>query len=107
MRPSRIWLALFLSTLETTIVSTSLVSITNAMNGFHLRDWVVTAYLVTYTGFMVIYAKIGDIFGRKTMYLLGLCMFMLFSLLCGGSTNVVELQVSHPHPQVRFSNTAS
>jgi MFS family permease len=40
---------------------------------------------------MVIYAKVGDVFGRKTMYLLGLGMFMLFSLLCGASTNIVEL----------------
>ncbi|KAI5457173.1 drug resistance transporter EmrB/QacA subfamily [Mariannaea sp. PMI_226] len=88
-----IWLALFLSTLETTIVSTSLVSITNAVSGFHLRDWVVTAYLVTYTGFLVVYAKISEVFGRKTMYLGGLLIFIIFSLLCGGSTNILELIV--------------
>ncbi|KAJ4419091.1 hypothetical protein N0V85_001189 [Neurospora sp. IMI 360204] len=86
-----IWIALFLSTLETTIVSTSLVSITNTLSGFHLRDWVVTAYFITYTGFLVIYAKLGDVFGRKTMYLLGLAIFIIFSCLCGASTNIVEL----------------
>ncbi|KAK3501075.1 putative MFS multidrug transporter [Neurospora crassa] len=85
------WIALFLSTLETTIVSTSLVSITNTLNGFNLRDWVVTAYLITYTGFLIIYAKLGDVFGRKTMYLLGLGIFIIFSCLCGASTNIVEL----------------
>jgi hypothetical protein len=42
--------SLLLSTLETTIVSTSLVSITNALSGFENRDWVVTSYLLTYTG---------------------------------------------------------
>lgn len=47
---TRLWISLFLSTLETTIVSTSLVSITNALNGFILRDWIVTSYLLTYTG---------------------------------------------------------
>lgn len=87
------WIALFLSTLETTIVSTSLVSITNTLNGFNLRDWVVTAYLITYTGFLIMYAKLGDVFGRKTMYLLGLGIFIIFSCLCGASTNIVELQV--------------
>lgn len=46
----RIWLALFLSTLETTIVSTSLVAITDALSGFDIRNWVVTSYLLTYTG---------------------------------------------------------
>ena len=47
---NRMWIALFLSTVETTIVSTSLVSITNALSGFDKRDWIVTAYLLTYTG---------------------------------------------------------
>jgi len=82
---------LFLSTLETTIVSTSLVSITNALDGFHLRDWIVTAYLITYTGFLIIYAKFSDVFGKKTMFLLGLGLFTLFSILCGVTTGIVEL----------------
>jgi hypothetical protein len=41
---------MLLSTLETTIVSTSLVSIVNALQGFSQAGWVVTAYLLTYTG---------------------------------------------------------
>jgi hypothetical protein len=39
-----------LSTLETTIISTALVSITDALRGFSQRDWIVTSYLLTYTG---------------------------------------------------------
>ncbi|ROW03115.1 hypothetical protein VMCG_05822 [Cytospora schulzeri] len=85
------WLGLFLSTLETTIVSTSLVSITNALDGFLFRDWVVTAYLLTYTGFLTIYAKFSDIFGRKTMLLFALAVFTLFSGLCGASNSIVQL----------------
>ncbi|GFF41879.1 hypothetical protein IFM58399_06416 [Aspergillus lentulus] len=86
-----VWIALFLSTIETTIVSTSLVSITNALNGFLIKDWVVTAYLLTYTGFLTIFAKFSDIFGRKTMLILALIIFSLSSLLCGVSTSIVEL----------------
>ncbi|OJD28332.1 hypothetical protein ACJ73_00257 [Blastomyces percursus] len=86
-----IWLSLFLSTLETTIVSTSLVSITNALDGFEKRDWIVTSYLLTYTGFLVVYAKLGQVFGRKTMFLLALALFTLFSILCGATNDVVEL----------------
>ncbi|KAF4174502.1 hypothetical protein CNMCM8694_008834 [Aspergillus lentulus] len=88
-----VWIALFLSTIETTIVSTSLVSITNALNGFLIKDWVVTAYLLTYTGFLTIFAKFSDIFGRKTMLILALIIFSLSSLLCGVSTSIVELIV--------------
>lgn len=46
----RLWIALFLSTVETTIVSTALVSITDALHGFDSRDWIITSYLLTYTG---------------------------------------------------------
>lgn len=48
--PSRIWIALFLSTLETTIVSTCLVAISDSLSGFERRNWIVTSYLLTYTG---------------------------------------------------------
>ncbi|RDL42325.1 Uncharacterized protein BP5553_02304 [Venustampulla echinocandica] len=86
-----VWISLFLSTLETTIVSTSLVSITDAIHGFAMRDWIVTAYLITYTGFLVIFAKFSDIFGKKTMFLLALAIFTLFSILCGAAEGIVEL----------------
>ncbi|KAF5548162.1 multidrug transporter [Fusarium napiforme] len=86
-----LWISLFLSTLETTIVSTSLVSITDALDGFILRDWIVTSYLLTYTGFLTIYAKLSDVFGKKTMLLLALFIFTLFSGLCGAANNVVDL----------------
>jgi len=46
----RICMSLLLSTLETTIVSTSLVSIVNDLKGFGQSGWVVTAYMLTYTG---------------------------------------------------------
>ncbi|KAL7627255.1 hypothetical protein AAE478_001444 [Parahypoxylon ruwenzoriense] len=61
---SQLCLPLFLSALETTIVSTSLISITIALGDFEQRDWVVTAYLITYTGFLVVYAKFSDILGQ-------------------------------------------
>ncbi len=41
---------MLLSTLETTIVSTSLVSMVNELQGFSQAGWVITAYFLTYTG---------------------------------------------------------
>lgn len=88
---SSLCLSLLLSTLETTIVSTSLVSITNALGGFDQRDWVVTSYLLTYTGFLVIYAKFSDILGRKFMLLLALALFTVFSIVCGSISSILQL----------------
>ncbi len=72
-------------------MSTSLVSITNSLSGFENRDWVVTSYLLTYTGFLVIYAKFSDIFGSKFMILLGLLVFTAFSIACGAANEMNEL----------------
>ena len=46
----RLCLSAFLSTLESTIISTSLVSITDSFEGFNRSSWIVTSYLLTYTG---------------------------------------------------------
>ncbi|KAF6815326.1 major facilitator superfamily transporter [Colletotrichum sojae] len=91
--PFRLSLSLFLSMMETTIVSTSLVSITNALHGFEQRDWVVTSYLLTYTGFLIIFAKFSDILGRKFMILLALALFIIFSIVCGVASSMVQLIV--------------
>lgn len=45
---------MFLSALETTIVSTSLISITDSLNGFDQRNWVVTSYLLTFSGTLIL-----------------------------------------------------
>ena len=45
-----ILLCLYLVNIEVTIVSTSLVSITNDLHGFEKTNWIVTGYLITYTG---------------------------------------------------------
>ncbi|KAI2465004.1 drug resistance transporter EmrB/QacA subfamily [Annulohypoxylon bovei var. microspora] len=86
-------LSLFLSMLETTIVSTSLISITNALGDFEQRDWVVTAYLITYTGFLVVYAKFSDILGRKLLILVAIAFFTIFSIVCGSISNMIQLIV--------------
>ncbi|KAM5437363.1 hypothetical protein McanMca71_001024 [Microsporum canis] len=85
------WIALFLSTLETTIVSTSLVAITDSLRGFDIRNWIVTAYFLTYTGFLIIYAKLSSIFGQKTMMLLALSTFTVFSIGCGVTNDITTL----------------
>ncbi|KAH6632551.1 major facilitator superfamily transporter [Chaetomium tenue] len=86
-------LSMLLSTLETTIVSTSLVSMANDLQGFGQAGWVVTAYFLTYTGFLVIYAKLSDIFGTKLLVLCAITLFTVFSLACGASSTMLQLIV--------------
>ncbi|KAI0814258.1 major facilitator superfamily transporter [Xylaria sp. FL0064] len=86
-------MSLLLSTLETTIVSTSLVSIVNDLHGFDKSGWVVTSYLLTYTGFLIIYAKLSDILGCKLMLLCAITLFPVFSVACGVSSSMLLLIV--------------
>ncbi|UDD55135.1 hypothetical protein AFCA_002778 [Aspergillus flavus] len=93
-------LALFLTGIEATIVSTSLVTITNDLDDFGRSSWVITSYLLTYTGFLMIWSKIGDIWRVKTSLLVSLFMFTAFSGGCGGAQSLSQLCVRPCFPTV-------
>lgn len=67
------------------------MSITDALGGFHERNWVVTSYFLTYTGFLAVSAKFSDILGRKTVLLISLGIFTVFSIVCGSISNMTQL----------------
>ena len=56
-------------------------------------QWVVTAYVLTFGGFLLLGGRAADLFGRRRVLLIGIGMFSLFSLLIGLSTNATELIV--------------
>lgn len=51
----RLLIGFFLSNLDVTIVSSSLTSMTDSLEGFEKRSWIVTGYLATYTGKFIIW----------------------------------------------------
>ena len=86
-------LSLFLVTLESTIVSTSQMSIANALNNVKESGWINTAYLLTFTGFLVIIAKFSETLGQKLLLCSSQCLFVIFSLACGASNSMLNLSV--------------
>ncbi|KAI0147457.1 major facilitator superfamily domain-containing protein [Xylariaceae sp. FL1272] len=86
-------LVFFLVNLEVTIVSTALVSITSDLQDFARASWVVTAYLITFTSGLVIWAKLSDLWGRKWTMVSTLVIFIAFSGACGGAQTIVQLIV--------------
>ncbi|KAJ5716145.1 major facilitator superfamily domain-containing protein, partial [Penicillium malachiteum] len=89
-------LALFLTCLEATIVSTSLVTITNDLDGSGQSSWVITAYLLTYTGsygigFLIIWSNCSAIIGVKKAVLGSLFLFVVFSGGCAASNTLSQL----------------
>src|ERR687896_401455 len=74
--------------LDATIVNVALPSI-RADLGFSETSlaWVVNAYLITFGGFLLLGGRLGDLFGHRRLFLLGIVLFTLASLACGLATS--------------------
>jgi EmrB/QacA subfamily drug resistance transporter len=70
--------------LDVTIVGVALPSIREDL-GFSEASlaWVVNAYLITFGGFLLLGGRLGDLFGHRRLFLLGIVLFTLASLACG------------------------
>ena len=89
------WLALYMLcagelmiVLDTTIVNVALPSIqadlafTNAA-----LVWVINAYMLTYGGFLLLGGRLGDLYGQRRLFLFGVTLFTVASLVCGFSAS--------------------
>jgi len=89
------WLALYvlclaslMIVLDATIVNVALPSIREDL-GFSQTSlaWVVNAYLLTYGGCLLLGGRLGDLFGHRRLFLIGISLFTLASLACGVATS--------------------
>src|SRR5467141_5073175 len=85
------WIALYvlctgvlMIVLDVTVVNVALPSIQSDL-GFSQAGlaWVVNAYLIAYGGLLLLSGRLGDLLGRKRIFLVGLALFTTASLLCG------------------------
>jgi EmrB/QacA subfamily drug resistance transporter len=76
-------LGIFLSALDQTIVGTALPTIVSDLQGNDLYVWAFTAYLLTATVSGPLYGKLSDLIGRRPIFLFGVSLFLVGSLLCG------------------------
>src|SRR6516164_9582621 len=78
-------LSVLLASLDQTIVGTAEPRIIAQLSGFDRYPWVATAYLLTSTLAVPIFAKLSDMYGRKWFILGGSAAFVVASGLCGAS----------------------
>src|ERR671914_2217695 len=90
----RRWLALYvlcvgmlMIVLDATIVNVALPSIQDDL-GFEQSAlaWVVNAYLIAFGGLLLLAGRLGDLIGQRRVFLIGLTVFTIASLLCGAAT---------------------
>jgi EmrB/QacA subfamily drug resistance transporter len=87
-------LGMFLASLDQTIVSTSIYTIANDLDGLSLQAWATTAYLITSTVSTPLYGKLSDIFGRRPLYLTAIVIFLVGSLYAGSVHSMTELAIA-------------
>jgi EmrB/QacA subfamily drug resistance transporter len=88
-------IAYLMVVLDVSIVNVALPSIETDL-GFAREDlqWVVSGYALTFGGFLLLGGRIGDLLGRRMIFMIGLASFAAFSLLAGLSTSPEMLIVA-------------
>src|SRR6478735_10159880 len=90
-RDSRRWLALalivaaqFMVVLDVAIVNVALPSIKDDLNfSQESLQWVITGYSIMFGGFLLLGGRLADLLGRRRMFVAGLALFTVASLLAG------------------------
>jgi EmrB/QacA subfamily drug resistance transporter len=76
--------AMFMTVLDVSIVNVALPSIKTSL---HVSDktlqWVITAYAITFGGFLLLGGRAADLLGRRRMFMIGIALFSAASLVCG------------------------
>lgn len=84
-------MGLFLSLLDSSIVATALYTIGVEFDNLTTVNWVALTYILADVGFAVIFAALGDVFGRRDAYIAAFVIFIAFSLGCGFAQNMTQL----------------
>src|ERR1700742_252413 len=88
-------LGTFMLLLDVTIVNVALPDIQTALGAsFSDLQWVVDAYALTLAALLLTVGSLADLYGRRRLYLVGLAVFTVASLLCGLAQNTIMLQLS-------------
>jgi EmrB/QacA subfamily drug resistance transporter len=84
-------LALLLAALDQSIVATALPRIAADLHGFSSLSWVVAAYLLASTATVPLYGKLSDLYGRRSMFVVSIAIFLVGSALCGAAQSMTQL----------------
>jgi len=90
---SGLMVALLLAALDQTIVATALPRVVSDLGGITQYTWVFTAYMLGSTVTVPLYGKLGDVHGRKPLFIVAIVIFLVGSALCGAAQNMWQLVI--------------
>ena len=79
--------AMFLASIDGTIVSTAMPTIVGELGGVSHQVWISTAYILATTIVMPIYGKLGDVLGRRRLFIAAIAIFTIASVGCAFATD--------------------
>src|SRR5882672_755692 len=84
-----------LATMDSTVAIVALPKIQDELSLSDAgRSWVITAYVLTFGGLMLLGGRLGDTIGRKRTFIVGVALFTIASILCGIAWNESTLVVA-------------
>jgi len=84
---------MFLAALEATVVGTAMPTVIASLGGLNRYSWVFSAYLLTSTVTVPVWGRLSDLYGRRSLYLAGIVIFLVGSALSGASQTITQLIV--------------
>jgi len=87
-------LGMSLGALEATVVGTAMPTVIATLGGLAHYSWVFSAYLLTSTASVPIWGRLSDLYGRRRMYVIGIIVFLVGSVLAGAATSMAMLIVA-------------
>lgn len=86
-------LSLFMASMESTVIATAMPTIVSDLGGLDRYSWVFSIYLLASTTTVPVFGKLSDLYGRTPIYLVGMGLFLIGSLLCGMAQSMDQLIV--------------
>src|SRR5438045_922392 len=87
--------AFFMTVLDVAIVNVAIPSIKDDLNITESSvQWVITAYAITFGGFLLLGGRMADLLGRRLIFMIGLTLFTVASLTCGLASGATTLFIS-------------
>lgn len=86
-------LAMLVASMDTTIMNTTMPLIAKELGRLELYAWSFASYMIASTILALIAGRLSDLFGRKKVFASGIVVFLIGSLLCGLSANMIQLVI--------------
>ncbi len=84
-------IGLLVAALDNSIMGTAMPKVISNLGGMAYYVWPFTIYMLTSTIAIILFGKLSDLYGRKKILIAGIVLFVVSSILCGISQNMVEL----------------